>query len=65
MLQKLRDKIHGTELEDRITLHKCEVDKIGVLENFEEMVKKAKDTGFILIERPKVLFSKAVIFKKS
>jgi ubiquinone/menaquinone biosynthesis C-methylase UbiE len=23
MLQKLRDKIQGTELEERITLHKC------------------------------------------
>lgn len=32
MLQKLRDKIQGTELEERITLHKCEVDKIGVSE---------------------------------
>ena len=32
MLQKVRDKIKGTELEERITLHKCEEDKIGVLE---------------------------------
>ena len=29
MLQKLKDKIKGTELENRITLHKCEEDKIG------------------------------------
>ena len=30
MLQKLRDKIQGTELEERITLHKCEQNRIGV-----------------------------------
>ncbi|MCE5248851.1 methyltransferase domain-containing protein [bacterium] len=30
MLRKLRDKIEGTELEKRITLHKCEKNKIGV-----------------------------------
>ncbi|MCX6568800.1 MAG: class I SAM-dependent methyltransferase [Candidatus Aminicenantes bacterium] len=33
MLQKLRDKIHGTELEERITLHKCEENKIGLSED--------------------------------
>ena len=33
MLNKLRDKIKGTELENRITLHKCEEDKIGLAEN--------------------------------
>lgn len=32
MLLKLRDKIQGTELEERITLHKCEENKIGVSE---------------------------------
>ncbi|UCG84738.1 MAG: methyltransferase domain-containing protein [Gemmatimonadota bacterium] len=30
MLQKLEDKIAGTELEQRITLHKCEENRIGV-----------------------------------
>jgi ubiquinone/menaquinone biosynthesis C-methylase UbiE len=30
MLQKLEDKIAGTELGPRITLHKCEQDEIGV-----------------------------------
>ena len=35
MLQKLRDKIQGTELEERITLHKCVVNKIGVLEDVD------------------------------
>jgi len=35
MLQKLRDKIQGTELEERITLHKCETDRIGVSEKVD------------------------------
>jgi ubiquinone/menaquinone biosynthesis C-methylase UbiE len=35
MLQKLNEKIIGTELEERITLHKSEKNKIGVAENFD------------------------------
>jgi ubiquinone/menaquinone biosynthesis C-methylase UbiE len=35
MLQKVRDKIKGTEFEKRITLHKCEENKIGVLEHVD------------------------------
>ena len=35
MLQKLRDKIQGTELEERITLHKSEKNKIGVSEHVD------------------------------
>jgi ubiquinone/menaquinone biosynthesis C-methylase UbiE len=35
MLQKLRRKILGTELEERITLHKCQGDKIGVSEKVD------------------------------
>jgi len=35
MLQKLRDKIQGTELEERVTLHKCEEKKIGVSEHVD------------------------------
>ena len=35
MLQKLSEKIKGTELENRITLHKCEEDKIGITENVD------------------------------
>jgi ubiquinone/menaquinone biosynthesis C-methylase UbiE len=35
MLQKLKDKIQGTELERRIALHKCEEYKIGVSENVD------------------------------
>jgi len=35
MLQKVRAKIKGTELEERVTLHKCEENKIGVSENVD------------------------------
>jgi ubiquinone/menaquinone biosynthesis C-methylase UbiE len=35
MLQKLRDKIKGTELEDRIILVKCDQDKTNVSERFD------------------------------
>ncbi len=35
MLQKVRAKIKGTEIEERITLHKCEEDKIGVSEHVD------------------------------
>ncbi len=33
MLRRLRDKIRGTDLEDRIALHKCEEGKLGISEN--------------------------------
>ncbi|MBI4690154.1 MAG: class I SAM-dependent methyltransferase [Nitrospirae bacterium] len=110
MLQKLRDKIQGTELEKRITLHKSEANKIGMSENvdfvlafymvhelpsqkdffeeiksilkptgqvliveplfhvskraFEDSIRKAREVGFIPVERPKVFFSNAVILKQ-
>ena len=35
MLEKIRDKIKGTELEERITLHKCEKNKIGLSEEID------------------------------
>ncbi len=35
MLQKLKDKIQGTGLEERITLHKSGENKIGLSENFD------------------------------
>lgn len=35
MLQKVRDKIAGTELEEQVTLHKCEENKIGLLEHVD------------------------------
>lgn len=35
MLQKLQSKIKGTDLEERIILHKCEEDKIGIEEQVD------------------------------
>jgi ubiquinone/menaquinone biosynthesis C-methylase UbiE len=35
MLQKLRDKIHETEIEKRITLHRTEENKIGLSEKID------------------------------
>ena len=35
MLEKLREKIKGTELEKSIILHKCEENKIGITENID------------------------------
>ncbi len=35
MLAKLKAKIQGTELEPRITLHRCEEDKIGLSEKVD------------------------------
>ena len=110
MLQKVRDKIKGTELEERIKLHNCEENKIGISENvdfvlvfymlhevpnqeaflnemrsilkpngqvfiveppfhvskcaFEEIIRKARNAGFTLVERPKVFLSKTAVLKK-
>ena len=35
MLQKLMDKIKGTELEERITLHTCQKNEIGISEKVD------------------------------
>ena len=35
MLEKVNQKIKGTELEQRIAIHKCEDNKIGVTENVD------------------------------
>ncbi len=110
MLQKVRDKIKRTKFEERITLHRCEKNKIGLSEHvdfvlafyvfhefsnqeeflneiesilkpngqvllveppfhvsrsaFEETIRKARNVGFTLAERPKVLLSKAAVLKK-
>ncbi|MGD0581555.1 MAG: class I SAM-dependent methyltransferase [Bacteroidales bacterium] len=107
MLDRLKKKINGTDLEKRIQLHKCEESKIGLSENvdfilcfymvhevpdqsgffrelrsilnpggkifivepdfhvskrsFEEMIQKASETGFEIIERPGIFFSRSVI----
>ena len=111
MLQKLNDKVEGTELEERITLHLSTEDKIGfsgrvdfvlafymvhelpdqdaffseiatllkpsgkvlVVEPplhvskkaFEKTVRKARNAGLRLAEKPKVFFGKSAVFKKT
>ncbi len=111
MLQKLKLKVQGTTLNERITLHKCDESKIGLLENvdfilafymiheitnqedlfneiasilkpngqiliveppfhvsksaFEYTISLAQNAGLKLIQRPKVLFSKTAVLKKS
>ena len=35
MLEKVREKIRGTELEELITLHRCEEERIGVSESVD------------------------------
>jgi ubiquinone/menaquinone biosynthesis C-methylase UbiE len=35
MLQKVRDKIRGSEVEGNIVLHKCEEDRLGVSGSFD------------------------------
>jgi len=110
MLAKLRDKIRNTEFADRIILHKCEEDRIGVStpvdfvlafymvheildrerffaelfsilkptglvliveppfhvsrKAFAETIYLAQAAGFIPVERPRILLSKAVVMKK-
>ncbi|MGB7511555.1 MAG: methyltransferase domain-containing protein [Pelodictyon phaeoclathratiforme] len=111
MLQKVKEKVKGTELEKRILLHNCKENRIGVSEPvdfvllfymvhevsnkehffneigtilkpdgrvliveppfhvsksaFEETVGKAGGAGFVVIERPKMFFSRAVLLKKT
>lgn len=110
MLQIVKDKVKGTELEERIFLHKCGENNIEVLElvdfvllfymvhevpnkehffneigtllkpdgrvliveppfhvsksAFEETVRIVGDAGLIVIEKPKMFFSRAVLLKK-
>ena len=110
MLQIVKDKVKGTELEERIILHKCGENNIEVLElvdfvllfymvhevpnkehffneirtilkpqgqiliveppfhvsksAFEETLRIAGDAGLIVIEKPKMFFSRAVLLKK-
>jgi ubiquinone/menaquinone biosynthesis C-methylase UbiE len=111
MLQKVKEKVKGTELEERILLLKCGENNIGVLEPvdfvllfymvhevpnkehffneigtilkpdgqiliveppfhvsksaFEETVRIAANAGLIVIERPKMFFSRTVLLKKA
>ena len=111
MLQKVRAKIQGTDIEERITLHKCENSKLGLSDEidfvlafymvhelpnqedffkeiksvlkpnghlfvveppfhaskreFEETIRKAREAGFIAVERPKMFLNKTVLLQKS
>lgn len=111
MLNKVRKKIKGTEIEDRIILHQCKEDKIGTLEMvdfaialymlhevpyqektlneiasilksngrlliaepyvhvskraFERTVKIAQDAGFVIVKKPDIFFSRAVLLKRT
>lgn len=53
MLRKLKNKVQGTELEERITLHKCEGDRINLSEKVDFVL------AFYMIHEipePEVLF---------
>jgi ubiquinone/menaquinone biosynthesis C-methylase UbiE len=109
MLRIVKKKIAGTDLENRILLHKCEEQRIGVTQpvdfvllfymvhevpdkrlffkeihsllkpggkvliveppvhvsksSFEETVRIAADAGFAVVERPKMVFSRGVVFR--
>jgi SAM-dependent methyltransferase len=112
MLEKLGNKIKRTELENRISLHKCEGDRIKLTKSvdfvlafymvheipdktgffaeifdllkpegqfllvepklfhvskkeFENTVNNALSAGFEAVEKPKLLFSMAAVFKKA
>lgn len=111
MLRLVQEKVAGTELEERILLHKCEEDRLGVTQPvdfvllfymvhevpdkehffeeirsivnpngqvliveppfhvsktaFAETVAKAGCSGFTVLERPRICFSRAVLLKKA
>lgn len=67
MLQKLRNKIRGTELEERITLHKCEKDKLGLSEKVDfvlafYMVHEVPDQQGFLNEIKSILKPDGYVF---
>ncbi len=67
MLRKVREKIQGTELEERFTLHLCEEDKIGVSRpvNFVLMfyvVHEVPDQGKLFREIESILKPKGKVF---
>jgi len=67
MLRKLRDKIQGTELEERITLHKCEENNIGLSEDVDfilafYMVHEVPDQGGLFHEMKSILKQNGQVF---
>jgi ubiquinone/menaquinone biosynthesis C-methylase UbiE len=67
MLRKVRDKIEGTELEERITLHLCEEDKIGVSEPVDfvlmfYVVHEVPDQAILFRETESILKQGGYVF---
>jgi len=67
MLQKVRNKIKGTELENRITLHKSEENKIGLSEKVDfvllfYMVHEVPDGAALFREIKTILKPKGQVF---
>ena len=60
MLQKIREKINGTDLEERIMLHRCEADRIGLTEKFDfillfYMIHEVPDQELLFTELKSIL----------
>ena len=67
MLEKVRQKIKGTELEQRIELHKCQDDNIGVTENVDfvlafYMIHEVPDQDKLFEELKSILKPNGKIF---
>ena len=67
MLQKLRNKIQGTELEKRVTLHKCDEKEIGISELVDfillfYMVHEVPDVEGLFSEIERILKPKGLVF---
>jgi ubiquinone/menaquinone biosynthesis C-methylase UbiE len=67
MLQKLRKKIQGTELEKRVTLHKCDENRIGLSEHVDfillfYMVHEVPNVEGLFSETESILKPKGLVF---
>ena len=67
MLQKLRNKIQGTELEKRVTLHKCDKSRIGLSEHVDfillfYMVHEVPNVEGLFSEIETILKPKGLVF---
>ena len=67
MLQKVRDKIRGTELEERVILHRCDKNKIGVSGPVDfvllfYMVHEVPDVASFFREIETILEPKGLVF---
>jgi ubiquinone/menaquinone biosynthesis C-methylase UbiE len=67
MLEKVNKKIKGTALEQRITLHKCQEDTIGVIENVDfvlifYMIHEVPNQNNLLKELESILKPEGKVF---